>query len=175
MPKGTLYPKVPSWFTEYDVPGAMYVPQPVVVAYRGKALLNNYYLHWAIFRTEWVVNVFSRWVDDAYYRGLLWHLPEGVSSRVDRLTVTALVQDGEYSIATVDEFLQLHDHHSWATNGSETTGLSKVVPLTRRGASFEILNWVEPNSLSHTVGVHPIDVTVPGSPEYEYLPREAAL
>jgi hypothetical protein len=33
MPKDTLYPKVPSRFTEYDVPGAMYVPQPGVVAY----------------------------------------------------------------------------------------------------------------------------------------------
>jgi hypothetical protein len=175
MPKDTLYPKVPSWFTEYDVPGAMYVPQPGVVAYRGKALLNNDPLHWAIFRTEWVVNVFARWVDDAYYRGLLWHLPGGVRSGVDRLTVTALLQDGAYSVASVDELLRLHDHHSWATNGSETTVLSKVVPLARRGGSFDILDWVEPNSRSHTVGVYPGDMTVPGSPEYEYLPRESVL
>jgi hypothetical protein len=118
-----------------------------------------------------VVNLFSRWVDDAYYRGLLWHLPGGVRSGVARLTVTALLQDGEYSVATVDELLRLHDHHSWATKWSETTVLSKVVPLARRGGSFEVIDWVEPNSRSHNVGVYPGDQTVPGSPEYEYLPR----
>jgi hypothetical protein len=50
-----------------------------------------------------------------------------------------------------------------------------LVPLARRGGSFEIMDWVEPSSRSHTVGLYPIDMTVPGSPEYEYLPREAAL
>jgi hypothetical protein len=69
-----LYPKIPTWFAKYDVPAAMYVPNPGVVAYRGKALLNNDSLHWAEFRTEWTVNVFARWVDDAHYRGLLWHV-----------------------------------------------------------------------------------------------------
>jgi hypothetical protein len=76
------------------------------VAYRGKAPLNNDPLHWAIFQTEWVVNVFARWVDYAHYRGLLWHLPGGVRSGVDRLSLTALIQDGEYSVATVGELLQ---------------------------------------------------------------------
>jgi hypothetical protein len=175
MPKDTLYPKVPSWFTEYAVPGSMYFPQPGVVAYRAKALLNNDPLQWAIFRTEWVVKVFSRWVDDAYYRGLLWHLPGGLCSVVDRLTVTALLQDGEYSVATVDELLQVNDHQSWAINGSETTVLSKLVPLARRDGSFEIMDWVETNSRSHTVGVYPGDMTVPGSTEYEDLPRESVL
>jgi hypothetical protein len=32
-PKDT-YPKFPTWFTEYYVPGAKYVPQPGFVAYR---------------------------------------------------------------------------------------------------------------------------------------------
>jgi hypothetical protein len=91
MPNETLYPKVPSWFTEYDVPGAMNVPHPGVMAYRGQALLNNEPLHSAIFRTEWDMNVFARWVDDAFYRGLLWHLTGGVCSGVDRLTVTTLL------------------------------------------------------------------------------------
>jgi hypothetical protein len=50
MPKDKLYPKVPSWFIEYDVTGAMYFPQPGVVAYRRKALLNNDPLNLAIFR-----------------------------------------------------------------------------------------------------------------------------
>jgi hypothetical protein len=89
---------------------------------------------------------------------------EWVRSGVDRLTVTALLQDGEYSVTTVGELLQLHDHHSWATNGSETTVLSNLVPLARRGDSFEIMDWVEPNSRSHTVGVYPGYMTVPGSP-----------
>jgi hypothetical protein len=37
------------------------------------------------------------------------------------------------------------------------------------------MDWVEPNSRSHTVGEYPVDMTVPGSPEYEYLPRDAVL
>jgi hypothetical protein len=101
------------------------------------------------------VKVFIRCVEDAHYRGLLWHLPGGFRSWVDRLTVTPLLQDGEYSVATVGELLQLHDHHSWATNGSETTVLSKIGPLARRGGSFEIIDRVEPNSRSHTMGVYP--------------------
>jgi hypothetical protein len=71
----------------------MNIPQPGVVAYRGKALLNNNSIHWAIFRTEWVVNMIERWVDDAHYRVLLWDLPVGVRSGFKRLTVTALLQD----------------------------------------------------------------------------------
>jgi hypothetical protein len=50
-----------------------------------------------------------------------------------------------------------------------------VVPLERRGGSFEVIDWVEPKSRSHNVGVYPGDLTVPGSPEYEYLPRESVL
>jgi hypothetical protein len=124
VPKDTLYPKVPPWFTEYDVPGAMYVPQPGVLAYRGRALLNNDSLHWAIFRTEWVVNKFAHWVDDAHYRGLLWNLPAGVRTGVDRLMVTALIQGGEYSVAAVEGLLQLHDDHLWTTEGTQVTVLS---------------------------------------------------
>jgi hypothetical protein len=37
------------------------------------------------------------------------------------------------------------------------------------------MDWVEPISRSHTVEVYPVDMTFPGSPEYEYLPRESAL
>jgi hypothetical protein len=31
-PKETLYPRIPTWFADYDVPAAMYVPHPGVVA-----------------------------------------------------------------------------------------------------------------------------------------------
>jgi hypothetical protein len=168
VPKDTLYPKVPSWFAEYDVPGAMYVPHPGVVAYRGKALLNNDSLHWAIFRTEWVVNVFARWVDDAHYRGLLWHLPVGVRSGVDRLTVVALIQGGEYSVAAVNGLLRLHDDHLWTANGAPVTVFSQVVPLARRGDSFEIVGLLEAGQRASTVGAYADDMTIPDSSEYEY-------
>jgi hypothetical protein len=93
----------------------MYFPHPGVVAYRGKALLNNDSLHWAVFRTEWTVNVFARWVDDAHYRGLLWHLPIGDRRGIDRLTVVALLQGGEYAVATIDGLPKLHDIYSWGS------------------------------------------------------------
>jgi hypothetical protein len=37
------------------------------------------------------------------------------------------------------------------------------------------MNRVEPNSRFHTLDVYPGDMTVPGSPEYEYLPSESVL
>jgi hypothetical protein len=70
---------------------------------------------------------------------------EWVRSGVDRLTGTALLQDGEYSVTTVGELLQLHDHHSWATNGSETTVLSNLVPLARSGDSLR--SWIRSNRI----------------------------
>jgi hypothetical protein len=137
VPKETLYPKIPTWFAVYDVPAAMYVPHPGVVAYRGKALLNNDSLHWAVFRTEWTVNVFARWVDDAHYRGLLWHLPIGVRQGIDWLAVVALLQGCEYAVATVDGLLKLHDSYSWDSEQSVTRNL----PLAGRafGAARRLL------------------------------------
>jgi hypothetical protein len=94
---------------------------------------------------------------------LLVHLPDGVgrerifplgrrcalprsavaSSRrgpqgVDRFTVMALLQDGEYSVATVGELLQLHDQHSWATNWSETTVCPKWSPWRDEAARLRL-------------------------------------
>jgi hypothetical protein len=175
VPKDTLYPKIPAWFADYDVPAAMYVPHPGVVAYRGKALLNNDSLHWAVFRTEWTVNVFARWVDDAHYRGLLWHLPIGVRRGIDRLTVVALLQGGEYAVATVDGLLRLHDGYSWISDLSHITVLSQAVPLARRGDSFEILGPFEVRQDSSAVGVYSDDMTIPDSPEYDYSARDPVL
>jgi hypothetical protein len=64
------------------------------------------------------MNVFARWVDDAHYRGLLWHLPIGVRRGIDRLTVVALLQGGDYAVANVDGLLKLHESYSWGSEQS---------------------------------------------------------
>ena len=66
-----LYPEVPSWWSDAEVPAPMYVPQPPVVAYRGSEHLRGDPLHWTIFRTEWTTQVFGRWLADVRFRGLL--------------------------------------------------------------------------------------------------------
>jgi hypothetical protein len=110
--KGYAVPEIPHVVHRVLCPRCQVCPAAWVRGLPVNALLKNDSIHWAILRMEWVVNVLSRWVDDAYYRGLLRYLPRGVRSGVDRLTVTALLQDGEYSVATIGKVIQLPDHHS---------------------------------------------------------------
>jgi hypothetical protein len=119
------------WFDDYDVPAARYVPRPGFVAYRGYALLNNDSLYWVVFRTEWTLNLFAHWIDDAHYRDQLCHLPIGVRRWIDRLTVLALLQGGEYAVATVDGLLKLHDTNSWGSEQSPVAVLSQAVLLAQ--------------------------------------------
>jgi hypothetical protein len=153
----------------------MYVPHPGVVAYRDKALLNNDSLHWAVFRTERTMNIFARWVDDAHYRGLLWHLSIGVRRGSDRLAVVALLQGVEYAVATVEGLLKLHDSYSWGSEQSTVTVLSQAVPLARRGDSFEILGPFEVKQDSSPVEAYSDDLKIPDSPEYDYSAKDPVL
>ena len=53
--------------------------------------------------------------------------------------------------------------------------MSKLVPLARRGRSFEIIVWVEANSRTNTIGAYSDGMTVPDSPEYNYPASESVL
>jgi hypothetical protein len=84
----------------------------------------------------------------------------------------ALLQGGEYAVATVDGLLKFHDSYSWDSEQSPVTVLSQAVPLARRGDSFEILDPFEVKQDSSAVGAYSDDMTIPDSPEYDYSARD---
>jgi hypothetical protein len=81
-----LYPRTPGDWVDWEVSGYMAVPIPAVVAYRGSRLIMGDQLHWAIFRSEWVVSVFACFLTDARHRLLLWRLPPRVRESIRYMT-----------------------------------------------------------------------------------------
>jgi hypothetical protein len=96
-----------------EVHRGMCIPLPAVLVYRGIALIRGDPLHWCVFRTEWVVAVFARFVADAYHRGILWRLPPKVQTSVEDLGVAALVVGTSYPVEAVRQLITLQATVAW--------------------------------------------------------------
>jgi hypothetical protein len=133
-----LYPKVPRWWGEWEAPGGMCVPLPAVLTYRGSYLIRGDPLHWCIFRTEWVINVFSRFVADAYHRGILWRLPSKVREGIVTLGVDTLLEGSPYRSKTVYQLITLQANYLWEELSRNGYGELQAVPLERLGSGYII-------------------------------------
>jgi hypothetical protein len=125
----SLYPQVPNDWEEWEVHRSMCVPLPAVLAYRGSALIRGDPLHWCIFRTEWVVAVFARFVADAYHRGILWRLPSKVQTSVESLGVEALVVGTSYPVESVRQLIELQTSVDWSAWGQKGYSALPAVPV----------------------------------------------
>jgi hypothetical protein len=134
----TLYPVVPAGWDGWECPIGMTVPLPAVVTYRGSRLIRGDPLHWGIFYSEWLANVMARFVDDAFHRGLLWHLPARVVENLPLLGLEFLLEGSPYPIQVVEQFLRLQadcDWDSWTSRGYGTVG---AVPIHLVGRDYKI-------------------------------------
>ena len=136
--RAMLYPRVPADWAEWEVPISMYVPLPPVLSYAGSGLLTTDSPLWAIFFTEWTVLVFSRWVTDAYHRGLLWHLPPRVRAGIRTLYIPPLLQGSPFASSTLEGLFRLHDDITWGVPGS-VANRSGAVPIQPWDGRFRFL------------------------------------
>ena len=136
--RSSLYPRVPQDWDEWEAPRNMNVPLPAVLVYRGSGLLRGDPLHWCIFRTEWVISVFSRFIADAYHRGLLWRLPSRVTRSVEALGVEVLLEGSSYHSDAAHQLLKLQAEYPW--DELIRAGYTSVpaVPIQRVGEEFQI-------------------------------------
>jgi hypothetical protein len=111
--KRVLYPPTPEGWADWECPVGMIVPLPAVVHYRGSRLVRGDPLHWGIFYSEWVVNVFGRFVADAHHRGVLWKLPERVVDSIPLLGLEYLLEGSPYNVDTVKQLLQTQKEYDW--------------------------------------------------------------
>jgi hypothetical protein len=139
----SLYPQVPSDWEEWEVHRGMCVPLPAVLAYRGSALIWGDPLHWCVFRTEWVVAVFARFVADAYHRGILWRLPPKVQTSVEDLGVAALVVGTSYPVEAVRQLITLQATVSWDAWEQEGYSAIPAVPVDWEEAGCKVCDSTE--------------------------------
>ena len=136
--RSSLYPRVPQDWDEWEAPRGMNVPLPPVLVYRGSALLQGDPLHWCVFRTEWVIALFSRFVADAHHRGLLWRLPAKIISSVQTLTVETLLEGSPYRPEAVHKILKLQAEYDWEILTRAGYTSMQAIPLDRVGEEFKI-------------------------------------
>jgi hypothetical protein len=132
----TLYPRVPADWDEWEVPNGMNVPLPAVLAYRGSALIRGDALHWCIFRTEWVISAFARFVADAIHRKLLWHLSPRVLEAIARLGLEPLLEGSEYPGAPVRQLLALQAKVDWEEWAGKGYSRLRAVPIQLVGETY---------------------------------------
>jgi hypothetical protein len=115
----------------------MNVPLPAVLVYRGSSLLQGDPLHWCIFRTEWVIALFSRFVADAHHRRMLWRIPAKVTTSVETLSVESLLEGSPYRSEAVQQLLKLQAECNWERLTRAGYTLMQAVPLDRVGEEFK--------------------------------------
>jgi hypothetical protein len=146
--RSSLYPRVPQDWDEWEAPRGMNVPLPAVLVYGGSSLLQGdplYWdsLHWCIFRTEWVIAFFSRFVADAHHRCLLWRLPVKVTTSVETLSVETLsvetlLEGSPYRPDEVHQLLKLQAEYNWEGLTRAGYTVMQAVPLNRVGEECKI-------------------------------------
>jgi hypothetical protein len=125
----TLYPRTPDDWVDWEVSGYMTVPLPAVVVYRGSRLIMGDQLHWAIFRSEWVVSVFARFITDAHHRLLLWRLPPRVRESIRSMTIHGLLDESGYDVREAEQLLTLEEGYPWEASVNRAHRESQAVPL----------------------------------------------
>jgi hypothetical protein len=70
-----LYPSLPAWWPEVEVPANMFVSLPAVLVFRGGALVRYNAVHWSVYMTEWAVANFSGWCPEFLLRSVMWRVP----------------------------------------------------------------------------------------------------
>jgi hypothetical protein len=139
-----LYPSLPTWWPEVEVPANMFVPLPAVLAFRGGALVRHDAVHWAVFKTEWAIATFSRWCPDLLLRGVMWRVPSRLRHWWSSLGIEALLKDSEYSAAAVQTGLAFHDQYPWdgAAGGGPGKGMINGrwgVVVDSRGGEYTVV------------------------------------
>jgi hypothetical protein len=136
--------QIPSWWCAVEVPADMFVPLPAVIAYRGSALVGRDALHWAVFKTEWAVATFCRWVPDLLLRGVMRRIPSRLRRCWDVLDIGVLLRGSEYALRDVQAGLDFHYQHSWI--GGKEMGPKKWkihgewgIVVERRGEQYKVI------------------------------------
>jgi hypothetical protein len=96
-------------------------------------------LHWATFRSEWVVSVFARFITDAHHRLIHWRLPPGVRESIQCLTVQDLLAESGYDVREAEQLLALEDGCRWEASGEQGTRELQAVPIAWVGREPRIL------------------------------------
>ncbi len=141
----TLYPRTPDDWVDWEVSGYMTLPLPAVVVYRGSRLIMGDQLHWAIFRSEWVVSVFARFITDAHHRLLLWRLPPRVRESIRYMTVHGLLAESGYDVREAQQLLTLEEGCPWGANVNHSDRATQAVPIQWVGREPRILEVHRPD------------------------------
>jgi hypothetical protein len=150
--RSSLYPRVPQDWDEWEAPRGMNVPLPAVLSYRGSGLIRGDPFHWCIFRTEWVIAIFARFIADAHHRGLLWRVPVKVTKGIESLGLETLVEGSPYLPEAAQNLLKLQAEFSW--EGWIRTGYTalQAVPIQRVGDEFQICE-LPPSGVTENMAV----------------------
>jgi hypothetical protein len=80
----------------------------------------------------------ARFVDDAFHRGLLWHLPARVVENLPFLSLDFLLEGSPYPIHAVEQFLRLQADCNWDSWTSQGYGTVGAVPIHLVGRDYKI-------------------------------------
>lgn len=84
---GNRYPKLPSWWAEYEVPYGFRAMTPPLLTYRGVEFMSRHSYGWDLMlRTEWATMCAVELYSEAL-QGFLWWLPPAVMNDIERLGV----------------------------------------------------------------------------------------
>jgi hypothetical protein len=154
-----LYSGITRWWCAVEVPANMFVPLLAVITYRGSALVRRDALHWAVFKTEWAVATFGRWVPDLLLHGVMRRIPSRLRRGLDVLGIGALLRGREYALGDIQAGLDFQDQHSWI--GGEEMGpkMWKIhgewgIVVERRGEQYTVI----PRRLSNRTKAQTADV-----------------